>query len=62
MNVDTGAIASFETKEDAKLAGYTLTLTAEQANSLLVMSHRERREWAKTVTTKINLETQAAKQ
>lgn len=49
MNTDTGAIAQFETEQDAADAGHDLMLTKDQAVSLLQMSRSERRAWAKKV-------------
>lgn len=46
MQASTGAIAHFETEEDAKAAGYTLPLTVEEARKLLAMPRAERRRWA----------------
>ena len=45
MNPDTGAIAHFETEEDARLAGFTESLTAEQAGELAGMNRQQRRAW-----------------
>lgn len=42
MNPDTGAIASFETDEDAAKAGYTVKLTDELAGKLSKMPRGER--------------------
>ena len=46
MNPDTGAIARFETQQDADSAGYTLPLTDEQAQELQPMNRQQRRAWA----------------
>lgn len=45
MNPDTGAIAQFETEEDAKESGYTVSLTKEQAGELAGMNRHKRRAW-----------------
>lgn len=45
MNPDTGAIARFETDEDAALAGFTEKLTEEQYQQLAPMNRHERRKW-----------------
>lgn len=42
MNPDTGAIASFETDEDAKTAGHTIPLSKELAGRLLQVPRQER--------------------
>lgn len=46
MNPETGAIAKFETKEDAELAGYTVQLTKKETRMLANMNRHERRKWA----------------
>lgn len=43
MNIDTGAIAEFETEEDAKAAGHTEPLTKDEATRLRGMNRHERR-------------------
>jgi hypothetical protein len=45
MNPDTGAIAQFETKEDAIKAGFTVSLTKEQHGLLAGMNRKQRRAW-----------------
>lgn len=45
MNPDTGAIAKFETDEDAKKAGFTEKLTESEAQLLATMNRRDRRAW-----------------
>lgn len=47
MNQETGAIAEFETPEDAKAAGYTVSLTPELAARLRMMPREERKAWIK---------------
>jgi hypothetical protein len=42
MNPDTGAIATFETDEDAKEAGFTVPLSKSQATTCLAMHRQER--------------------
>lgn len=42
MNPDTGAIAEFETEEDAKKAGYTVPLSKEEARKLRIMPRDSR--------------------
>lgn len=42
MNPDIGAIAHFETEEDAKKAGYTIPLTKELAGKLQQMPRQDR--------------------
>lgn len=42
MNPDTGAIALFETEEDAKNAGHTVQLAKEIAGKLLQVPRQER--------------------
>lgn len=56
MNPSTGAIAQFETELDAKDAGFTLALSKEQAEALLAMNRKQRREWAATTISKQSLE------
>jgi hypothetical protein len=46
MNTETGALAKFETDEDAKAAGYELPLTEEQYRELAPMNRHQRRAWA----------------
>lgn len=46
MNPDTGAIARFETQQDAEEAGYTQPLTDEQVQQLSPMNRQQRRAWA----------------
>ena len=46
MHKQTGAIAHFETDEDAQLAGYTEKLTAEEHAITQPMNRHERRKWA----------------
>lgn len=46
MNPDTGAIARFETQQDAEQAGYTEPLTDEQVQLLTPMNRQQRRAWA----------------
>lgn len=46
MQEQTGAIAVFETDEDAKAAGHTLPLTKKDAALLSGMNRHERRKWA----------------
>jgi hypothetical protein len=46
MNPDTGAIARFETEQDAREAGYTQPLTEEQVTMLQPMNRQQRRAWA----------------
>lgn len=55
MQVETGAIAQFETRDDAEKAGYTLALTDEQATVLLSMTRQERRRWANEAIRVSNL-------
>ena len=45
MNPETGSIAQFETEEDAKLAGYTKSLTDKEAKLLATMNRHDRRAW-----------------
>lgn len=45
MNPDTGAIAHFETDEDAKQAGFTEPLTDKEAKLLDGMNRHDRRAW-----------------
>ena len=47
MNTETGAIAQFETEEDAQDAGFNLKLTDAQAKELTGLSRQQRREWAR---------------
>ncbi len=42
MNPNTGAIASFETSEDAKRAGHTLALSDRNARRLLQKTREQR--------------------
>lgn len=46
MHEPTGAIATFETKEDAKMAGFELELTEQQRAKLSQLNRHERRKWA----------------
>jgi hypothetical protein len=46
MNSGTGAIARFELRSDARLAGYDIELTPDQLRDVEPMSRRERRAWA----------------
>jgi hypothetical protein len=46
MQEQTGAIARFETDDDAKAAGYELPLTDQQAAKLSDMNRHDRRKWA----------------
>lgn len=46
MNSKTGAVAVFETEDDAIEAGYDMRLTTEQAKGLKVMNRHDRRAWA----------------
>ena len=55
MQVETGAIARFESRDDAEKAGYTLALTDEQATALLSMTRKERRRWANEAIRVSNL-------
>ena len=45
MNPDTGAIAKFETDDDAKAAGFTEKLTEKEVRLLSQMNRHERRAW-----------------
>ena len=45
MSPDTGAIAKFETEEDAELAGYTESLTDDEAKLLAPMNRHDSRAW-----------------
>ena len=45
MNPETGAIAKFDSKEDAKAAGYTEELTDKEAKLLSGMNRHDRRAW-----------------
>lgn len=45
MNSNTGAIAQFETRQDAKLAGFDVPLTPEQYDETFAMPRRQRRAW-----------------
>ena len=45
MNPDTGAIARFETDEDAKKAGFTEPLNDKEAKLLATMNRHDRRAW-----------------
>lgn len=47
MDTRTGAIAQFETDEDAQIAGHDLKLTEAQAKELSGMTRQQRREWAR---------------
>lgn len=46
MNPNSGAIATFETKGDAKKAGHTVELSKEEALELGPMNRKQRRAWA----------------
>lgn len=46
MHEQRGAIARFETKEDAEAAGYLLPITEQQAAELKSMNRHDRRAWA----------------
>jgi hypothetical protein len=46
MDPKSGAIAHFETEEDAKKAGYTVLLENAAAEKLLPMNRHDRRKWA----------------
>jgi hypothetical protein len=45
MNPDTGAIAQFETDEDAQDAGFTEPLNDKEARLLAGMNRHDRRAW-----------------
>jgi len=45
MNPETGAIAQFETEEDAEQAGYTEPLNDKEARLLATMNRHDRRAW-----------------
>lgn len=47
MHKQTGAIAHFETDEDAKRAGYTVPLNEAQRKETWGMNRAERRKWAR---------------
>lgn len=47
MNPDTGAIATFETEEDARKAGHTVPLSDAESRRLMPMNRHQRRAWAK---------------
>lgn len=47
MNTDTGAIARFETDEDAMAAGFRKKLSGAQTAMLQPMNRKQRREWAR---------------
>lgn len=42
MNPNTGAIAAFETEEDARKAGFTMGLSPEQIQALMGLDRPER--------------------
>lgn len=46
MNKNTGAIAIFETDEDARKAGHTVKLSEAEFDMLKPMNRKERRAWA----------------
>jgi hypothetical protein len=46
MNPDTGAIAHFETDEDAKAAGHIVPLLEAQLAHVQGMNRHDRRAWA----------------
>lgn len=46
MHEQSGAIAVFETNDDAKAAGHTMPLTDKEAALLSGMNRHERRKWA----------------
>lgn len=46
MQERTGAIAHFETDDDAERAGYKRKLTAEQHALVSPMNRHDRRKWA----------------
>jgi hypothetical protein len=46
MNPDSGAVAKFEKKSDAKAAGYTIPLTKKEASLTSHMNRKQRRAWA----------------
>lgn len=46
MNPDSGAIAQFERKSDAKKAGFTILLTKKEASLAQGMNRKQRRAWA----------------
>jgi hypothetical protein len=43
MNPNTGAIAYFETDEDAERAGHTVKLSKKEASGLIGLNRHERR-------------------
>lgn len=45
MDPKSGAIGQFETEEDAKLAGFTESLTGKEAGHLQGMNRQQRRAW-----------------
>ncbi len=56
MNPDTGEVRQFSTKKQAIDAGFTVTLTSEQATELLKLSRVQRRNWARRLMTTSALE------
>jgi hypothetical protein len=46
MNPETGAMAVFETDDDAVAAGHTVPLNAKDAQMLTMMNRHDRRAWA----------------
>ncbi len=46
MNPNAGAVAVFETKTDAKKAGFTVSLTKKEASMAAHMNRKQRRAWA----------------
>lgn len=46
MQTKTGAIAVFETDDDAKAAGHTMPLTEKEATLPRDMNRHDRRKWA----------------
>jgi hypothetical protein len=46
MNPDSGAVALFEKKSDAKKAGFTVPLTKKEATMAQHMNRKQRRAWA----------------
>jgi len=45
MNPESGAIAVFERKADAKKAGFTLPLTKKDVSLVQSMNRKQRRAW-----------------
>lgn len=56
MHEQTGAIATFETDEDAKQAGYTMPLTDSQRAKLSQLNRHERRKWAAEERARLSAE------